>query len=181
MLPFLYVSGTMGEEAAVQALREGADDYILKDQPVRLPSAAARAIREARHLVEHERVEKELLRSQRLDCLAMLAAGLSHDLRNILQPLLIVPDLLKTRSDDPRIHQLADVISECGLRGNEMAESMLSVKSRLVINALLEQFRFFLLPFFQRLNGRKRVERTLRNLLVVSVHIALKCHLQLSR
>lgn len=57
----------------------------------------------------------------------------------------------------------------------------LNVKSRLVINALLEQFRFFLLPFFQRLNGRKMVERTLRNLLVVSVHIALKRCLQLSR
>lgn len=42
----------------------------------------------------------------------------------------------------------------------------IGVKSRLVINALLEQFRFFLLPFFQRLNGRKMVERTLRNLLV---------------
>ena len=126
MLPFLYVSGTMGEEAAVQALREGADDYILKDQPVRLPSAAARAIREARHLVEHERVEKELLRSQRLDCLAMLAAGLSHDLRNILQPLLIVPDLLTLHSDDPKVHKLGQVIAECGRRGHEMAESMLS-------------------------------------------------------
>lgn len=61
------------------------------------------------------------------------------------------------------------------------ALAILCVKSRLVINALLEQFRFFLLPFFQRLNGRKMVERTLRNLLVVSVHIALKRCLQLSR
>ncbi|AQR66064.1 hypothetical protein BXU06_14140 [Aquaspirillum sp. LM1] len=33
--------------------------------------------------------------------------------------------------------------------------SLWPVKSRLVINTLLEQFRFFLLPFFQRLNGRK--------------------------
>lgn len=64
---------------------------------------------------------------------------------------------------------------------NGRLRDMLSVKSRLVINALLEQFRFFLLPFFQRLNGRKMVERTLRNLLVVSVHIALKRCLQLSR
>lgn len=125
-LPFIFVSGTMGEEAAVQALREGADDYILKDQAARLPAAAARAIRDARSQGERERVEKEFLRSQRLDCLAMLAAGLSHDLRNILQPLLIVPDLLSIHSDNPKVHKLGEVIAECGRRGHEMAESMLS-------------------------------------------------------
>ncbi|MGM3214083.1 histidine kinase dimerization/phospho-acceptor domain-containing protein, partial [Klebsiella pneumoniae] len=57
---------------------------------------------------------------------SLLAAGLSHDLRNILQPLLIMPDLLKARTDDPQLHHLADVIAECGRRGHEMAESMLS-------------------------------------------------------
>ena len=125
-IPFIFVSGTMGEETAVQALQQGADDYILKDKTARLPAAAARAIREARSAMERERVEKELLRSQRLDCLAMLAAGLSHDLRNILQPLLIVPDLLSIHSDNPKVHKLGEVIAECGRRGHEMAESMLS-------------------------------------------------------
>ncbi|TAA07531.1 hybrid sensor histidine kinase/response regulator [Pseudoxanthomonas winnipegensis] len=125
-IPFIFVSGTMGEETAVQALREGAADYILKDKTARLPSAAARAIREARSEHERARVEKELLRSQRLDSMAMLAAGLSHDLRNILQPLLIVPDLLAIHSDNPKIHKLGEVIAESGRRGHEMAESMLS-------------------------------------------------------
>ncbi len=125
-VPFIFVSGTMGEETAVQALQQGASDYILKDKTARLPVAAARAIRESRSEAERERVEKELLRSQRLDCLAMLAAGLSHDLRNILQPLLIVPDLLAIHSDSPKIKKLGEVIAECGRRGHEMAESMLS-------------------------------------------------------
>ncbi len=124
--PFIFVSGTMGEETAVEALREGASDYVLKDKTARLPLAAARAIRESRSEAERERVEKELLRSQRLDCLAMLAAGLSHDLRNILQPLLIVPDLLAIHSDNPKVQKLGDIIAECGRRGHEMAESMLS-------------------------------------------------------
>lgn len=125
-VPFIFVSGTMGEETAVQALRDGAADYILKDKTARLPSAAARAIRESRSQRERERVEKELLRSQRLDSMAMLAAGLSHDLRNILQPLLIVPELLAIHSDNPKIHKLGEVIAEAGRRGHEMAESMLS-------------------------------------------------------
>ena len=126
LVPFIFVSGTMGEETAVQALHEGANDYIIKHQPARLPSAVARAIREARREMERLRVEDELMRAQRLESLALLAAGLSHDLRNILQPLLIVPDLIRDRSDDPKVVRLADVIAECGRRGHEMVESMLS-------------------------------------------------------
>jgi len=125
-MPFIFVSGTMGEETAVKALQDGANDYIIKHNPTRLPAAVARAIRESRVERERERVESELMRAQRLESLALLAAGLSHDLRNILQPLLIVPDLLAGRTDDPQLRQLADVIAECGRRGHEMAESMLS-------------------------------------------------------
>jgi nitrogen-specific signal transduction histidine kinase/CheY-like chemotaxis protein len=99
---------------------------VLKHNTVRLPAAAARAIREARNERERERAENELMRSQRLNALAMLAAGLSHDLRNILQPMLIVPDLLETYSDDPKILKLGALIAESGRRGHEMAESMLS-------------------------------------------------------
>jgi len=125
-VPFIFVSGTMGEETAVQALHEGANDYIIKHLPARLPPAVARAVREARREMERLRVEDELMRAQRLESLALLAAGLSHDLRNILQPLLIVPDLIRDRSDDPKVVRLADVIAECGRRGHEMVESMLS-------------------------------------------------------
>jgi signal transduction histidine kinase len=125
-VPFVFVSGTMGEENAVQALHEGASDYIIKHQSARLTAAVARVVREARADADRNRVESELMRAQRLESLAILAAGLSHDLRNILQPLLIVPDLIRMRSDDPQLTNLADVISECGRRGHEMVDSMLS-------------------------------------------------------
>lgn len=126
VLPFIFVSGTIGEETAVLALQQGANDYVLKHNTARLPAAAARAIREARNERECERAEKELMRSQRLSSLAMLAAGLSHDLRNILQPMLIVPDLLARYSDDPKILRLGALVAESGRRGHEMAELMLS-------------------------------------------------------
>ena len=41
LLPFIFVSGTMGEEIAVQALQQGANDYIIKHLPARMPSAVA--------------------------------------------------------------------------------------------------------------------------------------------
>src|SRR6202789_1851091 len=45
--PFIYVSGTIGEERAIDALRRGATDYVLKTNLARLASAIERALRES--------------------------------------------------------------------------------------------------------------------------------------
>jgi len=45
--PFIFVSGTLGEEYAIRALRNGASDYVLKTNLVRLPPAVERAVAEA--------------------------------------------------------------------------------------------------------------------------------------
>jgi diguanylate cyclase (GGDEF)-like protein len=52
--PFIFISGTIGEERAVECLREGAIDYVLKDNPRRLGSAVRRAIAEARQREVYE-------------------------------------------------------------------------------------------------------------------------------
>ena len=46
--PFIFVSGTIGEERAMQALKSGATDYVLKDRPKRIISAIQRALIEAK-------------------------------------------------------------------------------------------------------------------------------------
>jgi DNA-binding NtrC family response regulator len=46
-LPFILVSGTIGEETAVEAMKAGAQDYLMKDQLTRLSAAVARELREA--------------------------------------------------------------------------------------------------------------------------------------
>lgn len=51
-LPFIFVSGVMGEECAVKSLHMGANDYILKDRLNRLPSAVLRALNEAEQKVK---------------------------------------------------------------------------------------------------------------------------------
>ena len=43
-LPFIFVSGTIGEDRAVEAMKRGATDYVLKDRPQRLPFAVASAL-----------------------------------------------------------------------------------------------------------------------------------------
>jgi len=56
--PFIYVSGTIGEERAIEALRRGATDYVLKSNLARLPSAVERALREASMHAAKVRSEK---------------------------------------------------------------------------------------------------------------------------
>jgi PAS domain S-box-containing protein len=59
-VPFIFVSGTIGEEVAVDSLKEGAADYVLKDRLSRLPAAVRRAMREAQERAERRRIEEEL-------------------------------------------------------------------------------------------------------------------------
>lgn len=125
-LPFIYVSATIGEEAAIDALRNGATDYILKQNPARLASAVRRALAEAAERRASKRAEAELMRSQRFESLAMLAGGLSHDLRNLLQPLLLAGDSLRNYRGDPQVARLGALVHDCGKRGLEMVRSMLS-------------------------------------------------------
>ncbi len=125
-LPFIFVSATLGEEAAIEALRKGATDYILKQNPARLASAVRRALVEAEASRANRRSETELIRAQRFESLAMLAGGLSHDLRNLLQPLLLAGDSLQDYQDDPRLARLGKLVRDCGKRGLEMVHSMLS-------------------------------------------------------
>jgi PAS domain S-box-containing protein len=61
-VPFIFVSGTPGEEVAIEALKSGATDYVLKHRLERLLPAVQRAMREAEERRERERVEEELAR-----------------------------------------------------------------------------------------------------------------------
>jgi PAS domain S-box-containing protein len=63
--PFILVSGTIGEQAAINSLTAGATDYVLKQQPERLPSAVRRAVREAAERGKLREAELELARRER--------------------------------------------------------------------------------------------------------------------
>jgi signal transduction histidine kinase len=123
--PFILLSGTIGEDVAVESLQRGAVDYLLKGNMTRLGPAVVRALREAEEAAARELAEQRLLRSQRYESLALLAAGLSHDLRNILQPLLITSTVIEER-DDPALKRLGELVRDCAQRGLDMVQTMLS-------------------------------------------------------
>jgi PAS domain S-box-containing protein len=58
--PFIFVSGSLGEERAIEALKSGATDYVLKDRLQRLPTVVLRALTEARERRERRSAEMAL-------------------------------------------------------------------------------------------------------------------------
>jgi PAS domain S-box-containing protein len=64
-VPFIFVSGTLGEDVAIEALKTGATDYVLKTRLTRLGPAVTRALAEARERVERKHAEAAARRSQK--------------------------------------------------------------------------------------------------------------------
>jgi two-component system cell cycle sensor histidine kinase/response regulator CckA len=58
--PTIFISGTMGEEAAVRCLQQGATDYVLKDRLARLPSAVRRAVAETEEMALRQKAEDKI-------------------------------------------------------------------------------------------------------------------------
>ena len=63
-VPFIFVSGTLGEEVAIEALKLGATDYVLKTSLSRLVPSVQRALREAIQKTERKRAEEALRQSE---------------------------------------------------------------------------------------------------------------------
>ena len=100
--PFILVTGTVSEEFAVQCLREGADDYVLKSNLTRLPSAILGAIRKKTEETNRRKAEEALLfQNQELTKvnaeLDRFVYSVSH---NIRAPLMSVLGLLNLARHD---------------------------------------------------------------------------------
>ncbi len=94
-IPVIVVSGSLGELTAVECIKRGAADYVLKDDLPRLPESVRRALREKRLREEHEQAQQELARSNRdLEQFAYVA---SHDLQEPLRMVATYTQLLAER------------------------------------------------------------------------------------
>jgi two-component sensor histidine kinase len=108
--PFVFVSGALGEEVAVEALKRGATDYVLKDKLDRLPATVLRALAEARERGERRRAQDAL--QQMLDERTALLHELDHRVKNNLQLLLSLIGIEVRQAEDEQVRQVLGRMKE---------------------------------------------------------------------
>ena len=108
-VPLIFVSGTIGEELAIESLKNGATDYVIKDRLPRLKLSILRALQEVETKTAKMRADQELrqrnnelqkalsdlhktqqqvIQQERLRALGEMASGIAHDFNNTLTPIL---------------------------------------------------------------------------------------------
>ncbi|GAA6615868.1 response regulator [Scytonema sp. NUACC26] len=104
-IPFIFVTATMGEEVAIETLKSGATDYVLKQRLERVVPSVKRAMREAEERRARQQAEaelkqqkEELERANRIK--DEFLAVLSHELRSPLNAILGWSKILRTRKID---------------------------------------------------------------------------------
>jgi signal transduction histidine kinase len=126
-VPFIFVSGTIEEDLAIESLRRGATDYVLKGRLSRLVPAVRRAIAEVEEKAKSQEMEQRLRQAQRLEAVGTLAGGIAHDFNNILTIIKGYTSLLPMECGQPeRVREIAGTIDRASLRGSELVNQLLA-------------------------------------------------------
>jgi len=139
--PFIIVSGKIGEQVAVEAMRAGADDYIMKDRLIRLGPAIKR---EMQHAVERRRkheadevrvgLEEQLQQSQKMEAVGQLAGGIAHDFNNLLTVITSYCSVLlkEIESDNAWHSDVSEMKNACD-RATTLTQKLLAFSRKQVL------------------------------------------------
>lgn len=130
-IPFIIVSGAIGDELAVRCIKQGVTDYLLKDRMQRLGLAVSNALAEKQLRRERRQVEEQLRHAQRMESIGWLAAGIAHDFDNLLTVINgYVEALLDAESHPPEtLHALKEVYM-AGERATNLTRQLLFLGGR---------------------------------------------------
>ena len=79
----------------------------------------------ATDITEKKKLEEQVLRAQRVETLGMLAAGIAHDLNNVLTPVDMVASMLRLSMTDPEELQMLDILENSAKRGTGLVRQIL--------------------------------------------------------
>jgi signal transduction histidine kinase len=132
-VPFIVVSGTRGEDQAVEVMRAGASDFIVKSRLHRLAPVIERALDDAARRREQHRTEaalsesrEQLRQAQRLEAIGRLAGGVAHDFNNLMATILTYADIaLGALPDDDSARADIEEIKRAGTHAAQLTRDLL--------------------------------------------------------
>jgi two-component system cell cycle sensor histidine kinase/response regulator CckA len=158
-IPIIFITGVGSEQIAVDSLREGAIDYILKKHIAGLSARVSRAIeiwagRKAKEKAEAEKQQFQqlLLQAQKMESIGRLASGVAHDFNNILTGIMGFSELiLQDTSEESPDYERLETISTLCKRGATLVRQLLIFSRKMPVefrktnvNSLIENTKGFI-------------------------------------
>lgn len=129
--PVVVLTGSLDESVGEAVLSVGAQDFVMKDELS--GSVVWKSIRFAmeRHRLMQRQMDLQarVSRSERQQAMATLAAGLAHDIGNMLTPVVMASELGLLTSNDPQIKELFEEVRNSSRSASELARQLMAMKS----------------------------------------------------
>jgi len=126
-IPLIVVTGTMEEETVVDCLKRGADDYIFKENLVRLGPAVEQVLQIYENRRERKRLEEQLRHAQKMETVGTLASGIAHDFNNVLTAIFGHLDMIRDKvSDRPAVVEHVECVEQAAQRAVAITRALLA-------------------------------------------------------
>ena len=132
----ILMASRAGENAAVEAMRAGALDYVVKTPDVleRIHLIAERALREWRLMRERKVLEEQLRQSQKMESIGQLAGGIAHDFNNLLTAIIGYSDLsMIDLGDEESLLENLQQIRLAGTRASQLTGQLLTFARKQIL------------------------------------------------
>jgi two-component system, cell cycle sensor histidine kinase and response regulator CckA len=166
-VPVILITGEGNEMMAVDSLRLGAIDYIIKKNIAGLPARVKRALeiwsdhKAKEHADEdRRRLQQLLFENQKMDAIGRLAGGIAHDFNNILTGIIGFSEFcINDHEKGLSIREKLQSIMTLSLRGSDLVKQLLIFSRKMPVQLKVLDFNSFIIETMQFLN--RIVEETM--------------------